>query len=218
MANFRDDIIELFNFYKNKNQPGEYQVIPVFTGEVPAGFLKPVTFDYKKMYPNYIPLFSQWRRENSHAFPNLFEITERRTEKWIDEYILNREDRILFVLHSVNDAPLGHLGLWGFDFESRTCEIDNVLRGQMNGFRGIMSLALNTMINWGKLKFNPANIYLKVLSDNVHAINFYRKNNFIEQSKIPLFKVVDNNEIKWVEITDIADRAPDRFYTLMKLV
>ena len=40
-----------------------------------------------------------------------------------------------------------------------------------------MGAALQTIINWAKSELEIRDIYLDVYSDNLQAINFYKKNN-----------------------------------------
>jgi|ERR1035437_9077580 perosamine synthetase len=217
MNDFKSNIIAIFNNYKCKIRSDEFKLIPINDKSNLIGFLKPVTFHYKLIFPGYISIFSQWRRENSIGFANIFEISNQRTEFWLDNILLNREDRILFVICSLKGEPLGHLGFSSFIFEEKSCEIDNVVRGVKIGYEGIMSNALISLIFWGKNVLKLDNIYLRVLSDNTHAIRFYERNGFKKQFDIPLYKVIQKDEIKWIETKNSEDEKPDRFYTFMKL-
>lgn len=217
MNDFKSTITEIFNSYKCKNQYDELKLIPIYNQSDLIGFLKPVTLHYKLVSPDYISLFSQWRRENPVGFASIFEITDQRTEFWLDKILLNREDRILFVILSLAGKPLGHLGYSSFNFEEKSCEIDNVVRGIKSGYEGIMTHALNSIINWGKNKLQLESIFLRVLADNTHAIKFYERNSFEKQFDIPLYKVVQQDEIKWIESKSYEEEKPDRFFTVMKL-
>jgi perosamine synthetase len=216
MNDFKTSIITTFNSYKCKNQSDELKLIPIFNQDDLIGFLKPVTFHYKLISPEYISLFSQWRRENPVGFATIFEITDKRTEFWLDKILLNREDRILFVVHTLKGEPIGHLGYSSFDFEKKCCEIDNVVRGVKMGQAGIMSFALNSLLLWGKNILKLDEINLRVLADNTHAINFYERNGFKKQFDIPLYKVVEKDEIKWIESKSYDDEMPNRYFTVMK--
>ena len=217
MNEFKASIIATFNSYKCKNQSDELKLIPIYDKNDLIGFLKPVTFHYKLISPEYISLFSQWRRENPVGFATIFEITDQRTEFWLDKILLDRDDRILFVVHSLKGEPLGHLGYSSFNFEEKSCEIDNVVRGVKIGYDGIMANAMKSIILWGQEILKLNNIYLRVLSDNLHAINFYERNGFKKQFDIPLYKVIQNDEIKWVETKSFENENPDRYFTSMKL-
>jgi len=217
MNDFKSRIVETFNSYKCKNQSDELKLIPISDQNDLIGFLKPVTFHYKLTSPEYISLFSQWRRENPVGFATIFEITDQRTEFWLDKILLNREDRLLFVILSLKGEPVGHIGYSSFNFEAKSCEIDNVVRGVKTDHKGIMSHALKSIILWGENVLKLDNIYLRVLSDNTHAIKYYERNNFEKQFDIPLYKVVEKDEIKWIESKSHEEEKPDRYFTVMKL-
>jgi len=216
MNDFQSNITAIFNSYKCKDQSNELKLIPIYNKNELIGFLKPVTFHYKLISPEYISLFSQWRKDNPIGFATIFEITDQRTEYWLDQILLKREDRILFVVLSLTGEPIGHLGYSSFNFEEKSCEIDNVVRGVKNGYEGIMSKALKSIILWGKNTLKLDTIYLRVLADNIHAINFYERNSFKKQFDIPLYKIVQKDETKWIESKSDEAEKPDRYYTFMK--
>lgn len=218
MIDFKQNVIKTFNSYKCTSKSDDLKQIPIYIVNDLVGFLIPVTFLYKKTNPEYVHLFGKWRRENPEGFATIFEISDTRTEYWLDNILLNREDRILFVISNLKGEPLGHLGYSSFNFEERNCEIDNVVRGVKGVQKGIMSCAINTLIRWGKSRLNLENIFLRVLSDNPHAIRFYEKNGFFKQFEIPLYKTTQNNEVRWIETRNFKDQIADRFFTYMKFI
>ena len=217
MDNYKSFIKETLNSYKCKSVCDEWKAIPIYQKEELIGFLKPVTFFYKKIHPEYISCICSWRTANPIGFANVFENNSSKTENWFDNVLLPREDRILFVIHSIEDIPLGHIGLSTFDFDNRSCEIDNVVRGVKDGHKGIMSCATTSLIAWGKRVLKLNDIYLRVLSDNLHAIEFYKRNRFAEQYDIPLYRQDSKDIVEWVYIENL-NREPDRYYTYMKLI
>lgn len=217
MSQYKQNILEILNSYKCKSTFDEIKSIPIYHNNMLIGYLQPVTYHYKVLAPEYISMFSNWRRENPEGFANSFEVTNKRTEYWLDKILLEREDRILFVVYSTNNQPVGHLGCSTFNFEQRSCEIDNVVRGIKDSYKGMMTHALNTLIFWIQRTLKVDHVFLRVLKDNTHAVKFYEKNGFTKKHDIPLFKINEKDETKWVENKDIKDRDPDRFFTYMKL-
>jgi RimJ/RimL family protein N-acetyltransferase len=218
MNNFKLRISKVFHSYKCKESSDELKHIPIYNNNNELiGFLKPVTFHYKTTSPEYISLFGQWRKENPVGFASIFEISDKRTTFWLDDILLKREDRILFVIQSEVGTPLGHIGLSSFNFENKCCEIDNVVRGIKKCKPGMMSFALEAIIEWGKKTLEVDNIFLRVLKDNLHAIEYYERNGFIKEFDIPLYKVVQEDEIKWIETKEREDQKPDRHFTYMRL-
>ena len=218
MMGYREFIRDTFNSYKCKSKTDEYRTIPIYNNGVLVGFLKPVTYLYKIIKPHYINLICQWREENEIGFANKFHGTHNKTENWIDNMLLPREDRILFMVHTLENVPVGHLGFSSFNFETRSCEVDNVVRGVKGVNKGIMSAAMNTLIEWGKQNLDLQKIYLRVLADNPHAIKFYQKLGFEEVERIPLYKRETKDLIEWVEDEEFKKRKPARFHICMKLL
>ena len=216
---YRNYIKVTFDSYKCKSKTDEYRTIPIYDGDRLAGFLKPLTYLYKLCRPAYIDFIYKWREENPVGFANRFHGNPEKTENWIDNVLLPREDRILFMVHALDNSPVGHLGLSFFNYETKSCEIDNVVRGQ-KAFKGLMSLATKTLIEWGKRFLGLEDIYLKVLSDNSHAIKFYERLNFRIQDYIPLFKVEKENMIEWLPLEEAKSSfssRPDKYFIVMKL-
>jgi len=215
---YKSFIIQTLNSYKCKSVYDEWKIVPISNKEEIIGFLKPVTFFYKKVYPEYIHHICKWRTENSSGFANVFENNINKTENWFDNVLLPREDRILFVIHTLKDIPIAHIGLSTFNFDNKSCEIDNVVRGAKDAPQGIMSCAISSLVTWSKEVLKVNNVYLRVLSDNLPGIHFYEKNNFVKQYDIPLYKHVSKDIIEWIHLDDAEDRRPDRYYTYMKLI
>lgn len=218
MESYKSFVFSTLNSYKCKYSHDEWKFLPIRNGDNLVGFLKPVTFFYKEVYPEYIPLINKWRTENTIGFANVFENTISKTENWFDNILLPREDRILFVIHSINDIPLGHIGLSSFNFDDKSCEIDNVVRGIKENYEGIMSCVTTSIITWAKQTLKIEDVYLRVLSDNTHAVEFYEKNSFIKQHNIPLYITYGKDIIEWIHLDDPQGRNPDRYYTYMKLI
>jgi RimJ/RimL family protein N-acetyltransferase len=213
---YKNYIEKTFDSYKCKSKTDEYRTIPIYDGDRLAGFLKPLTYLYKLLRPTYIDLICQWREENPVGFANRFPGTPKKTENWIDNILLPREDRILFMVHALDNTPIGHLGFSSFDYVAKSCEIDNVVRGKKE-FKGLLSLATKTLIDWGKRYLGLQEIYLKVLSDNSHAITFYERLGFKEQDRIPLFRIEHHDMIEWLPLDEHEELRPDKYFIVMKL-
>jgi perosamine synthetase len=219
MTDYKSEVIQILDKYKCKSPADEWRAIPIQSEKGIIGFLKPVTFSYKLICPKYIHLVCLWRMENPIGFANTFQGSIQKTEYWFDNVLLPREDRILFFVYSfLKSDPIGHLGLSSFNFEKKSCEIDNVVRGKKDE-KGLMTLATQTLISWAKRTLLVTDIYLRVLSDNNHAITFYQRLGFERQRNIPLYKVETPDITEWVEDhnNEMNGVKPDRYYTYMKL-
>jgi len=165
---------------------------------------------------NLMELIGYWRKENERWFLSQFKVTTERTTKWFEERVIGTPDRLLFIIKA-NDKYIGHVGLFRFDFENKTCEIDNIVRGEPE-IPGIMGNAVLNMMEWGKNNLDIQNYSLKVLSDNEKARRLYDRLGFIEISRIPLITVDGEDGLEWTEAPDEYDKAAEKYYVVMKLV
>lgn len=129
-------------------------------------------------------LLGRWRKENEQWFLSQFPVTVERTTKWFSNGVINAEDRLLFLM-DIGGRYIGHVGLYRFDFENSSCEIDNIVRGE-SSHPGIMGAAVNDMMKWGVGSLKLKSYALRVLSDNERALKLYRKLGFREFKRTPL--------------------------------
>jgi len=165
---------------------------------------------------NLMKLIGCWRKKNEIWFLSQFKVTTERTTKWFEERVIGTPDRLLFIIKA-NDKYIGHVGLFRFDFENKTCEIDNIVRGEPEN-HGIMGNAVLHMMEWGKKNLDIKNYSLKVLSDNEKAKRLYERLGFSEISRIPLIPIEGNDGLEWVEVPDGYDKPTEKYYVVMKLV
>lgn len=187
MEDYKSYIAMTLDCYKCISLYNEWKTLPIYdySGHL-RGILKPVTIFYKQVHPEYIPLLFKWRAENQEGFNDEFRNDLHKTENWFNNILLPRKDRILYFIHAPSGEPLGHIGVSTFDFENKSCEIDNVVRGIKDGHKGIMTHSTKTIIRWSREVLKVKDIYLRVFSDNHHAIRFYESNKFIKLHNIPV--------------------------------
>lgn len=165
---------------------------------------------------NLMEIIGRWRKENEIWFLSQFNVTTERTTKWFKMNLIEIQDRLLFIIE-VENKYIGHVGLFRFDFEKNTCEIDNIVRGEPE-YAGIMGDAVLNMMDWGKKQLDINSYLLKVVSDNIRAIKFYNRLGFIEVLKIPLIQVMGNDGLEWVEAPIEYKNEANRYYIVMKSV
>jgi RimJ/RimL family protein N-acetyltransferase len=160
-------------------------------------------------------LIARWRKENEMWFADQFKVTTEGTIKWFKEKVIETPDRLLFIIKVHNDY-IGHVGLFRFDFESITCEIDNIVRGEPQ-YPGIMGNAIIHMMNWGKTILELKGYSLKVLSDNERAMRLYKRLGFVEAKRIPLVCIRGDDRVEWIEAPNGYNQMIERYYIVMIL-
>lgn len=177
-------ITTIFNRMKLKGEGETLVTLPVAdnSGTV-LGWLRPVTRDLVIAMPDCARLIARWRNENPTLSAQTFTATEQGTISWLEDQILARSDRLLFLILLSDGTPVGHIGYSCFDFLNQQCEVDAVLRGEKSAPPGIMTFALRELIHWGLSTLKLNIIRLRVFSDNTHAIEFYKRNGFVVKAE-----------------------------------
>ena len=125
-----------------------------------------------------IQKLTDWRNKYSHTYRPNIKTTFSKTKKWLKKNVLEKTDKLLFIVMKNGNMPVGHIGFANCFNKSLNFEIDNVLKGEKNKNKNLFSDTLKTLLKWADTTFYINNITLKVLHDNNRAINFYLKNNF----------------------------------------
>ncbi len=185
--NYQVFIEGLFDRFKQKSEGDPLLCLPIASdnGET-VGQLRPITRDFRLSLPGCPALLARWRNENPTLSAQSFTATTAGTARWLEEQIIGRGDRLLFLIVLLDDSLVGHIGFSSFEYAHRLCEVDAVLRGEPNAPPGIMTFAMRALINWGLQELGLNHIQLRVFSDNTHAIRFYKRNDFyIEAENLP---------------------------------
>jgi len=165
--------------------------------------------------PKIIKLLSLWRKKHEFWFQSQFKVTFDGTKKWLKDRVIDTPDRLLFMIN-VKNRYIGHIGLFRFNFDKETCEIDNIVRGT-NLYPGIMSNAIEYMMSWGKIELGLKNYTLETTSDNQKAINLYTKLGFYEYKKIPLVETNDKGYNEWKPAPKNYNNFIKRYEIFMKM-
>ncbi len=180
---FRKSVVSSFKRMKRKCPADPLSLLPIHVdGGALKGWLRPITMDWRETLPGLDTLLCRWRNENQDALSAApFTATEESTALWLDQQVLNREDRLLFLITGPDGEPVGHIGLSSFNYAREFCEVDAVLRGEKQGHSGIMAQALHAMTDWALQELKLQSIGLRVLHGNDRAIAFYLRNGFIAE-------------------------------------
>jgi RimJ/RimL family protein N-acetyltransferase len=214
---YKENLIAFLNRYKRKNPADPLVLVPILgMNNKLHGFLRPVTADFRETIPECVYLFSKWRRENPSLSPARFEVTDERTEGWLQRLVVDNDQRFLFMVQTPMGKNVGHIGFASFRYEEKAAEVDSVLKGEKSGNPRLMEYALASLVRWGKEALHLEHIDLEVLSDNQHAISFYQRCGFQDDALIPLEKIEADGEIKWRANEALAGKAK-KYYLHMKL-
>ena len=189
-------VIANFSFLKSaKNiQEAILRAIPIEN----AGFLVPIC-DAHREDDELLHKLAAWRNNNVHVYPTQFVATLASTKAWLIDRLLAAEDRILFLLVDNRGKVAGHIGFNGCCNNDFLFEIDNVVRGDSSAAKGLFSMGMIALMEWARKTLNVAKFCLRVMDDNQHALNFYLRNEFVEDHRIPLIKEEQKNFISYRE-------------------
>jgi len=198
VGDYKTQIKAKFDEVKRKDPRDPLIELPVFNDDSQIiAYLKPITKDYRETLPGVVELLGKWRAENPTLSDSVFEITNARTEKWLDKLIIGRDDRLLFLIDDFSNNHLGHIAYSSFDYSAQTAEIDCVLRGVKNVIPGLMSFCVKALVNWGFAVLQLNEIFLSTSKNNSRAIALYEKCGFKIIHEIPLIRKELQDEVRW---------------------
>ncbi len=213
---FKQAVRKDFSFLKQTTRLDDLfaKSIPLAHG---AGFLVPVC-ELHATDDGLIAKLAQWRAENAFAYPTQFPVTIAGTTSWLRSKLLDVEDRILFLVLDRYGNPIGHLGFANAINDEGEMEIDNVVRGVKGVQPGIMSSAMEALLNWAEETIGPRVIYLRVFNDTHHAIKFYRKLGFEDEHLLPLRRHEEGERVEYRPLAEDDHDEPDKYFLRMVYV
>lgn len=162
-----------------------------------------------------VSLCAKWRKTYEWWFPKQFNVTIEGTINWLQNGVIEAEDRLLFFI-VLNNVRIGHIGLYRFDYEHNSCELDNVLKGE-NAPKGLMTFVTKTLMHWTHANLGISKMTLRVFSDNDKAIALYTRVGFTKVKNIPLRKISGSGEVAWEEDESMKGSC-EREYVLMQYI
>jgi RimJ/RimL family protein N-acetyltransferase len=167
--------------------------------------------------PETAPLLAKWRETANLFFPSQFPVTLEGTQRWLVKGVLETPGRILFWVKTADGRPVGHVGLFRFDFDQRSAEVDNIVRGEEGVMPGLMQAAIDAMLGWTFAALGLQTTTLRVMSDNERAVKLYRRLGFQEIGRVPLKREEEGAVVHWVEQAAPTGEPGERFFVTMRL-
>ena len=170
--------------------------IPVKSCDSIIGKLKPITY-YDIGNDEIIENLMIWRNQNITAYMSHEKATFEGTRRWLCKFILDNDSKILFLLYSDGNKPIGHMGLAnGLDLGA-IIEMDNIVRGVALGHKGLITIGLYDLVSWVFSSFACNTVYLRVFSNNSRALKLYHRLKFVEKNKQALHESSENDVTKY---------------------
>lgn len=171
-----------------------------------------------KLNANTINRLMQWRKDNQHGFLDSFNVTYESTQTWLANLLNYSSARILFFIREQGtDNFYGHVGLNRFDWKNKTCEIDNIVRGNLDKHKGLIFAACQTLMDWAEKELDIKAFYLQVLSSNKKALSLYQKLNFLEINRQAMYKEqYENGFYSWKPLYKPEYNLVENYFIAMK--
>lgn len=150
----------------------------------------------------------RWRLQHEYWFSAIFAISREGTLRWFSRAIVESPSRMLFLIR-VGDDYVGHVGLDAFDPETRTMDIDSILRGE-RAYPGIIATAMHTLMTWAIPEFGLRRFELTVALENDPAMALYDRFGFQEMRRWPLIKAFHDDHMEWITQPPDDDGEPQR--------
>ncbi len=199
---YKKYIINIFNKFKRKNKWDNLQMIPVYNDEnIIVAYLRPITFDFQYTTPEIIQLITKWKIQNPSISASIMqEITCDMTRQWIKKYLLERQDKLIFLIQDLMGNYLGYMGVATFDFKNRTLQLDSACRGVKNVIPGLMTFVAKSLIlfSYGILKVND--IVGTATDANPYIKSWHQRIGYEIYDRIPL-KLIKVSKIqqRWIQ-------------------
>ena len=207
---YKKAVTENFRFLKSAENIRDAYLRAIPIGQ--KGFLVPVCKAHLED-SELIKNLTVWRNTNVDVYPTQFIATEQSTKAWVLDRLLVVDDRILFLVCDIKGKVLGHIGFNGCHDSELRFEIDNVSKGNDQSEEGLFSDAIVVLMEWARKTINVDSFILKVMDSDQKAIDFYEKNEFIEQKRLPLTKVIQGGSVNYVDAKP--GEVPERHFIQM---
>ena len=183
---------KVFKFYKSSTSIQQLSSREIeFTLDSGQEFRLSPLSQYHLSNQDLVQRLSNLRNDVIHIYPNASLSTLESTQKWLKDYVIQNEERILFIVLNEHSKILGHLGIW--IKEGGSFELDNVVKASDCKIQGLFTAAVRSLESWFNEMTNISLLSLRVLESNKHAQNFYHELGY---------QVISQKPMKWNLLVD----------------
>jgi len=147
-----------------------------------------------------IELISGWRKKNMKMFFTHFEISYDLTFKYLNDFSINQDNRLLFLIYDDSENFIGHMGL--ANLNNNKVELDNLMRGVVGGDPRLIYFAELALLNWSYVNLGINQFYVRFFSYNWISKNLHRSVGFYDEKFFSVNRLEKNNFI----FHDLADK------------
>ncbi|MFH1657167.1 MAG: GNAT family protein [bacterium] len=181
------------------------------------GILKPIIDGKITDNSEIIRFITKWRKYYQENFLTQFKVTEEGTKNWLENQVIKQDNKILFMVETINGKLIGHEGVIFFEEDESACELDNLARAIDCKIPGIMTYTEKILIEWLFNHLNMKKIFLRVFSDNLKTQALHLRCGFFKTKEIGLKREIRKDFFRYVEISEVDDRPPDKILYVMEL-
>jgi RimJ/RimL family protein N-acetyltransferase len=211
----RNVVLSALRRYKEVGAAPE-TIFPLIQMRKVVGRLTPVSWADSER-PETAALLARWRETANPYFPSQFPVTLEGTQRWLVKGLLETPDRILFWVKAADGRFIGHVGLFRFDFDQMSAEVDNIVRGEEGVLPGVMQTAIDALLGWSFGALGLRTTTLRVMSDNERAVQLYQRLGYQEIGRVPLKREQEGAVVHWVERAAPTGEPGERFFVTMRL-
>jgi RimJ/RimL family protein N-acetyltransferase len=112
-----------------------------------------------------------WRNRHRTAFFTQFEASRDSTRLWLTTIVLDRSDRVMFLVSDEESRPIGQCGLR--DIGPTGAEIDAVMRGERHGHPRLMALSVAILVHLVFEELGLGLVQARTFADNTRSIRLF---------------------------------------------
>ena len=162
-----------------------------------------------------IASLARWRSAHQHWFPTQFPVTLEGTARWLRDRVLDVPDRILFLVLDRHGHLSGHCGFADAANDAHEVWFDNLLRGEPDAPRGLMSATVEELRRWAWNVLGARRCALHTFADNAPSIRLFTRLGFRPETTTALRRVQRGETVSFVPPPDGDSAPPDRSFLRM---